>query len=425
MLRSRDVGEVGAGTDRRRRNRRHGVRRRARAPRHRVRPVRAGRAALGGRLRPRPAARRRAGAERSSASIESLFAGAAPFRRFRIASARGRDLAEVDFSRVFESVGAAGYVMRRASLHEALRSPRRPRLRSGSGPTWPASKTRAGRGAARARASAARRVERRASLVGADGLNSVVREHVLGDGPPRYAGETIFRGIAEHDARAAGALARALRPAAAVPPTTSSSRAASTGGRLRRCRRARRSRSAAAATTSPRLSPAGRSGSRSCTGRPRRRRSSRTTSTTADPPAAGTAARPSCSAMPPTRRRPTWGKGRAWRSRTRSCWRAAWPGRRGRGRRFCAYRSARAARTSRTVRLSRLWGGAGMWQRPLAVRARDARPPGDARGADAATGADAVPLHASVARRLRRPWTVAGTRGPGAACHGSYTRMHD
>ena len=34
-------------------------------------------------------------------------------------------------------------------------------------------------------------------LVGADGLNSVVRAHVLGDGPPRYAGETIFRGIAE------------------------------------------------------------------------------------------------------------------------------------------------------------------------------------------------------------------------------------
>jgi len=32
-------------------------------------------------------------------------------------------------------------------------------------------------------------------LVGADGLNSVVRAYVLGDGPPRYAGETIFRGI--------------------------------------------------------------------------------------------------------------------------------------------------------------------------------------------------------------------------------------
>jgi 2-polyprenyl-6-methoxyphenol hydroxylase-like FAD-dependent oxidoreductase len=34
-------------------------------------------------------------------------------------------------------------------------------------------------------------------LIGADGLNSVVRAHVLGDGPPRYAGETIFRGIVE------------------------------------------------------------------------------------------------------------------------------------------------------------------------------------------------------------------------------------
>jgi 2-polyprenyl-6-methoxyphenol hydroxylase-like FAD-dependent oxidoreductase len=34
-------------------------------------------------------------------------------------------------------------------------------------------------------------------LVGADGLASTVRRHVLADGEPRYAGETIFRGIAE------------------------------------------------------------------------------------------------------------------------------------------------------------------------------------------------------------------------------------
>ena len=41
------------------------------------------------------------------------------------------------------------------------------------------------------------REERGDFLVGADGLRSVVRAKILGDGPPRYAGFTAWRGIAE------------------------------------------------------------------------------------------------------------------------------------------------------------------------------------------------------------------------------------
>lgn len=41
------------------------------------------------------------------------------------------------------------------------------------------------------------REERGDVLVGADGLYSVVRKEVLGDGPPRYAGFTAWRGIVE------------------------------------------------------------------------------------------------------------------------------------------------------------------------------------------------------------------------------------
>lgn len=49
------------------------------------------------------------------------------------------------------------------------------------------------------------RTERGDVLVGADGLNSVVRAQLLGQAPPRYAGYTIWQGITD------------LRPAAAPP----------------------------------------------------------------------------------------------------------------------------------------------------------------------------------------------------------------
>jgi 2-polyprenyl-6-methoxyphenol hydroxylase-like FAD-dependent oxidoreductase len=125
---------------------------------------------------------------------DDLFARGAPFRRFLVCSSAGDELAEVSFTRIFERAGCKGYVLHRGALHAAI--------------------------AARVRADAVRTgaevvsVEQDAGevrvhlrdqpaplvgdlLVGADGLNSVVRRHVLDDGPPRYAGETIFRGIAD------------------------------------------------------------------------------------------------------------------------------------------------------------------------------------------------------------------------------------
>ncbi|MGH0032859.1 MAG: FAD-dependent monooxygenase [Myxococcota bacterium] len=123
-----------------------------------------------------------------------LFARAAPFRRFRIATQRGEDLAELSFSRVFARAGRTGYVMHRGELHAALRACVDPgAVRTGS------EVERIDAAGARVRAFVRGREapEEGDLLIGADGLRSVVREHVLGDGAPRHAGETIFRGIAE------------------------------------------------------------------------------------------------------------------------------------------------------------------------------------------------------------------------------------
>jgi 2-polyprenyl-6-methoxyphenol hydroxylase-like FAD-dependent oxidoreductase len=128
-------------------------------------------------------------------AAEDDLGEAAPFRTFRIASASGRDLVEVDFERVFRATGHRGYVMRRSRLHEllvGLVDPSCIRLGAEVGRV----ETVSGRAVVELRDS--ERIEADL-LVGADGLLSVVREHVLGDGAPRYAGETIFRGIAEHE----------------------------------------------------------------------------------------------------------------------------------------------------------------------------------------------------------------------------------
>ena len=46
--------------------------------------------------------------------------------------------------------------------------------------------------------------ERGAVLVGADGLHSVIRAETVGDGPPRYAGATIWRGLVEYEHKSLG-----------------------------------------------------------------------------------------------------------------------------------------------------------------------------------------------------------------------------
>lgn len=133
---------------------------------------------------------------RSLGVSDDLFGpdNAAPLRRMRICSHRGRDLSDLDLREVFAQVGAPGYVMFRTGLHAALMACVDPALlRTGA--------------RVRAIRSTADGVEidvegdptpvQADILVGADGLRSVVRAHLLGDTPPRYAGETIFRGISE------------------------------------------------------------------------------------------------------------------------------------------------------------------------------------------------------------------------------------
>lgn len=123
----------------------------------------------------------------------ALFQSGAPFRRFRVATRHGRDLSEVSFARVFEQAGRAGYVLHRGALHTALAERVNPAAIL-TGARVSSIEEEGGE----VRVSVEGRAEpiRGDLLVGADGLRSVVRAHVLGDGPPRYAGETIFRGIA-------------------------------------------------------------------------------------------------------------------------------------------------------------------------------------------------------------------------------------
>jgi len=122
----------------------------------------------------------------------SLYADAGPFRRFRICNQRGEELNEIDFETAFRRMGGEGYVMHRAALHAAISECVDPgSVRTGACVT----------SIEQDEARVSVRVAGESTpitgdlLVGADGLNSVVRAYVLGDGPPRYAGETIFRGI--------------------------------------------------------------------------------------------------------------------------------------------------------------------------------------------------------------------------------------
>lgn len=123
-----------------------------------------------------------------------LFRDAGPFRRFRICSQDGEELAEVDFEAVFRAMDGEGYVLHRAALHAALAECVDPAVvRTGACVT-----TIEQNGAGvRVGIEGDRTTVSGELLVGADGLNSVVRAHVLGDGPPRYAGETIFRGVVD------------------------------------------------------------------------------------------------------------------------------------------------------------------------------------------------------------------------------------
>jgi 2-polyprenyl-6-methoxyphenol hydroxylase-like FAD-dependent oxidoreductase len=100
----------------------------------------------------------------------------------------------VSFTRIFEQAGCPGYVLHRGALHAAIAA-RVPAdaVRTGAEVV----SIEQGDGEVRVRLRDDPTPVAGDLLVGADGLHSVVRRHVLGDGAPRYAGETIFRGIAD------------------------------------------------------------------------------------------------------------------------------------------------------------------------------------------------------------------------------------
>lgn len=123
-----------------------------------------------------------------------LFRDAAPFRRFRICSQRGEELKEIDFEGAFRRAGGEGFVLQRAALHAALSACVDPDVVRTGACVTSIEQDEAG---VRVHVEGDPTPVAGDVLVGADGLNSVVRAYVLGDGPPTYAGETIFRGVAD------------------------------------------------------------------------------------------------------------------------------------------------------------------------------------------------------------------------------------
>jgi len=125
---------------------------------------------------------------------DELFRQGALFERFFVCSSGGRELAEVDFGRIFERVGRPGYVLHRGALHAALTSRVKPdAIRTGAEVVGVDERD----GRVRVHLKGAAEPVEGDLLVGADGLDSACRRYVLGDGPPDYAGETIFRGISD------------------------------------------------------------------------------------------------------------------------------------------------------------------------------------------------------------------------------------
>jgi 2-polyprenyl-6-methoxyphenol hydroxylase-like FAD-dependent oxidoreductase len=291
---------------------------------------------------------------------DELFARGAPFRRFVVCSSHGDELAEVSFTRIFEQAGRPGYVLHRGALHAALTARvKSDAIRTGAEIVA----VEDGQGEVRVVLRDGSETVAGDLVVGADGLHSVVRRHVLGDGPPRYAGETIFRGIADfaldrpetfREVFGAGRRAAyydlgqgrtywwATSPVAAGTDVPASER-----------RSHLQEAFAGWAFDVPEI-----------IARTPEHAILRTTSTTAGRRAAGIADAPSWSATRRTRRRRTSARARAWRSRTPSSWRArSWkPGRarrpscastraaRGEPRRSCACPAGGAGSGSGSIR---------------------------------------------------------------------------
>jgi 2-polyprenyl-6-methoxyphenol hydroxylase-like FAD-dependent oxidoreductase len=137
---------------------------------------------------------------------ERVIAAGVPIRRTRIRLRSGRTLAEPPVEPLYAELGAPALGIHRATLQRILLDAAGPeRVHTGAECTGFA----AGAEGVTVRFSDGREVAARA-LVGADGLRSVVRAQLLGDGAPRYAGYVSWRGVTADAAAFAGLEATAF-----------------------------------------------------------------------------------------------------------------------------------------------------------------------------------------------------------------------
>ena len=127
---------------------------------------------------------------------ERMFAEeAAALQWMFISNHLGKELSRLNLAALFQGIGTNGYIVRRSALHRAIAAC----VDSQQIETCAQVVNLIERESHVDVYLSGREAPIQADLVvGADGLRSVVRRKLWGDQPPRYAGETIFRAIAEH-----------------------------------------------------------------------------------------------------------------------------------------------------------------------------------------------------------------------------------
>jgi FAD-dependent urate hydroxylase len=122
---------------------------------------------------------------------DQVVAAGEPIDRVQLWTHKGRKLSETDTGRLGEELGHVSVSLRRALLLELLaRASDRVPVTYATG----ISNYREEPDHIDVELDDGRSLRGRA-LLGADGLNSTVRQQLLGDGPPAYQGHTVWRGI--------------------------------------------------------------------------------------------------------------------------------------------------------------------------------------------------------------------------------------
>jgi 2-polyprenyl-6-methoxyphenol hydroxylase-like FAD-dependent oxidoreductase len=136
-----------------------------------------------------------------------LWSRSVPFQRIELCSHRGQVLGGLDIGPIVRELGADSYVVHRGELHAALAREVEPERILTDARCTGIDQDADG---VIARLHDGRELRARL-LIGADGLRSVVRASLFGDEPPRYSGETCYRGVAPLATTEDHALRKALR----------------------------------------------------------------------------------------------------------------------------------------------------------------------------------------------------------------------